>query len=391
VSSVSYAPLRCVPVRAREVGHSVPQSFPQSLRAPPPDPLHRIRKAYLTSASVATIRSSPLCAVSRMSEPENSCATEAVEWSVPLHVGAIFIILAASFLGVATTLIGDTFPKLKVNEYVLGLLKTFGTGIVLSCGMIHMLLPAAESLANPCLPQSVFGEDGYPAYAYAISLAAVLFMQQLEMHLSSRWRPHTGPADSSETGASAPLVAKPPGNATTVLVDAFSAEFSLTVHSIFVGLAVGVVSDEELTSLLVALVFHQFFEGIALGARLCKAPMSLAFRYFLAFVFAIAAPVGQAAGVGVMAGSILNTAGETFLLVQGIFDSLCAGLLLHVGFSLLLKDLPEDVEKLVSMGELENSPSSGAPSKRAGTCKRISMYAALWTGAVLMAVIGKYL
>lgn len=344
---------------------------------------------------------------------------DTADWSVPMHVGAIFIVLVVSFLGIATTLIGDTFPKLRLSAYVLSLFKTFGTGIILSCAMVHMLQPAVVSFASPCLPQSVFGEDGYPAYAYAASLAAVLFMQLLDMILASRCGPHASQVKDSETGTSAPLlplplaqVADSPVQARSVLVDAFSAEFSITVHSIFVGLAVGVVSDEELAGLLVALSFHQFFEGIALGARLCKAPLSLAFRYFLACVFAIAAPAGLAAAVGVMANSVMNTAGETFLLVQGTFDALCSGLLLHVGFSLLLKDFPADVEKLQAVGssELEathsgtskesrESPAAasatGTPaptgSKCALTCKRISMHAALWVGAVLMALIGKYL
>jgi zinc transporter 1/2/3 len=347
-----------------------------------------------------------------MSDAETLCASEPVEWSVPLHVGSIFVVLAASFLGVATTLVGETFPKLRVHPYLLTLLKTFGTGIVLSCAMIHMLLPAAESFANPCMPQGVFGEDGFPAYAYAFSLAAALFLQQLEMLLASRLGKggghqqlragcRVGHSDTEPDPVSIPLTSKPSPSSTSttaVLVDAMSAELSLTVHSVFVGLAVGVVSDGELTALLVALVFHQFFEGIALGARLCRAPMSLSLRYALAVIFAIAAPVGQAAGVGVMAGSGLNTAGETFLMVQGIFDSLCAGLLLHVGFSLLLKDFPADVERLV--GDIDQAGADDASavvvaaapsSQRALTCKRLGLHAALWTGAVLMALIGKYL
>lgn len=45
-------------------------------------------------------------------------------------------------------------------------------------------------------------------------------------------------------------------------------ECGASIHSIFVGLAVGVCPDEELCTLTIAIVLHQFFEGIAIGASL---------------------------------------------------------------------------------------------------------------------------
>eukprot|EP01113_Clastostelium_recurvatum_P038223 TRINITY_DN5690_c0_g1_i1.p1 TRINITY_DN5690_c0_g1~~TRINITY_DN5690_c0_g1_i1.p1 ORF type:complete len:362 (-),score=86.85 TRINITY_DN5690_c0_g1_i1:22-975(-) len=45
--------------------------------------------------------------------------------------------------------------------------------------------------------------------------------------------------------------------------------FGLSFHSIFVGLALGVVSDDW--PLFIAILFHQFFEALALGARVARA------------------------------------------------------------------------------------------------------------------------
>ena len=42
---------------------------------------------------------------------------------------------------------------------------------------------------------------------------------------------------------------------------------SIAMHSILIGLGVGVSSDlTEIRALMIALIIHQFFEGIAIGA-----------------------------------------------------------------------------------------------------------------------------
>lgn len=45
--------------------------------------------------------------------------------------------------------------------------------------------------------------------------------------------------------------------------------FGLSFHSLFIGIALGVVTDDW--GLFAAIVFHQFFEGMALGARVARA------------------------------------------------------------------------------------------------------------------------
>ena len=61
------------------------------------------------------------------------------------------------------------FLSLQVGSYL-------GSGIMLSTAFIHLLLPASEFLSSPCLP-AVFGEEGYPAWAFLICTIAIIFMQ----------------------------------------------------------------------------------------------------------------------------------------------------------------------------------------------------------------------
>ena len=76
-------------------------------------------------------------------------------------------------------------------------------------------------------------------------------------------------------------------------IEAYLLEFAVTIHSIFIGMAIGISDDSSLNVLLPALVFHQFFEGIALGSRLADAKFgSYLQESMLILIFSISASVG---------------------------------------------------------------------------------------------------
>lgn len=96
---------------------------------------------------------------------EDPCAGAAPEVS-GLRIASIFILLACSAAGVLPALMGKRTTGLASRAITL--CKTVGTGVVLSCALIHMLLPAVESLTSECVPASV--SEDYPALAYLIAL-----------------------------------------------------------------------------------------------------------------------------------------------------------------------------------------------------------------------------
>ena len=153
-------------------------------------------------------------------------------------------------------------------------------------------------------------------------------------------------------------------------------EFGFTVHSIFIGLAVG-MATQNFVQLFIALMFHQFFEGVGLGSRLAepKLDMSNWNMFFLAFIFAISAPIGIIIGTSLV--TSINPNSPTFMLTEGVLDAFCAGILIYVGFILLFKDFPRDTE-IVAVGRYKR-------------LKRFSMYFSLWSGASLMSGLGKFL
>jgi len=104
----------------------------------------------------------------------------------------------------------------------------------------------------------------------------------------------------------------------------------IMIHSIIIGLTLVVTSGPGFTSLLLAIIFHQLFEGLTLGVRLAALPLPRhsIVPYVLAFVFAITTPIGIAIG---LVGRSLNPRGSTALLVSGVMAAISAGVLIYSG------------------------------------------------------------
>jgi solute carrier family 39 (zinc transporter), member 1/2/3 len=111
----------------------------------------------------------------------------------------------------------------------------------------------------------------------------------------------------------------------------FILEFGVIFHSIFIGLTLA-VAGEEFKTLYVVLVFHQTFEGLGLGARLAVTPWPKQKSwtpYVLAVAYGLSTPLAIAAGLGVK--ETYAAGGRTTLIINGVFDSISAGILIYIG------------------------------------------------------------
>jgi zinc transporter 1/2/3 len=111
----------------------------------------------------------------------------------------------------------------------------------------------------------------------------------------------------------------------------FILEFGVIFHSVFVGLTLAVAGAEFIT-LYIVIVFHQTFEGLGLGARLATVPWPTSKRwtpYILGLSYGLSTPIAIAIGLGVR--NTYPPESETTLYVNGIFDSISAGILIYTG------------------------------------------------------------
>ncbi|KAH9620999.1 hypothetical protein KSS87_021902 [Heliosperma pusillum] len=106
-------------------------------------------------------------------------------------------------------------------------------------------------------------------------------------------------------------------------------ELGILSHSILIGLSLGVShSPCTIRPLVAALSFHQFFEGFALGGCIAQAQFKNLHSMIMACFFALTTPGGIAVGIGLA--SFYNPASPRALVIEGILDSMSAGILIYM-------------------------------------------------------------
>jgi zinc transporter 1/2/3 len=264
-----------------------------------------------------------------------------------------------------------------VPSWVFFVAKYFGSGVIVATAFIHLLAPANEALGHVCLT-GVIAAYPWPEGIALMTIFLMFFLELMVMrygnfggdhdhdgHSHTTHPPATNgdqlslgeetkisPQDSDATphvrgddhlGHQRDHVANGeldrdweaqkiiPEIYTAQLTAVFILEFGVIFHSIFIGLTLAVAGDEFIT-LYIVLVFHQTFEGLGLGARLAEVPWPASKRwtpYLLALGYGISTPIAIAIGLGVR--ESFAPEGRTTLLVNGVFDSISAGILIYTG------------------------------------------------------------
>jgi zinc transporter 1/2/3 len=151
-------------------------------------------------------------------------------------------------------------------------------------------------------------------------------------------------------------------------------EAGILFHSIFIGMALSVATGTSFAVLLVAISFHQTFEGFALGSRISaiRFPAGSARPWLMAFAYGTTTPIGQAIGLAIH--RLYDPASQTGLLTVGFMNAISSGLLLFAGLvELLAEDFLSDESYVTLQGK-----------------RRLQACASVVSGAALMALVGAW-
>ncbi|KAI0809952.1 zip family zinc transporter [Xylaria sp. FL0064] len=151
-------------------------------------------------------------------------------------------------------------------------------------------------------------------------------------------------------------------------------EAGILFHSVFIGMAVSVATGPPFVVFLIAIAFHQTFEGLALGSRIAAVqfPRSSLRPWLMVLAYGVTTPVGQAIGLGVH--TLYDPKSQTGLLMVGFMNAVSSGLLLFAG---LVQLLAEDF-----LTEKSYKTLKGKRRRNAGL--------AVFAGATLMALVGAF-
>ncbi|KAL7624636.1 high-affinity Zn(2+) transporter zrt1 [Parahypoxylon ruwenzoriense] len=278
------------------------------------------------------------------------CSRRDRDYNIPLRIGLLFVILATSFIGV----VGPIFLKPVLPskfQMIFVILKQFGTGVIIATAFVHLFTHAELMFNNECL-----GELGYEATTAAIVMAGLFLAFAIENathRLAQRFWKRTQYNDE--------------------VVGVAVLEAGIIFHSLLIGLTLVVAGDSFFVTLFVVILFHQMFEGIALGTRIASVgqhardagehanhattagnkiassqespavdisrdptnesnnleSLSLSKKLLMAAAFALITPVGMAIGIGVL--RQFNGNDPHTLIALGTLDALSAGILVWVG------------------------------------------------------------
>ncbi|KAI8986382.1 Zinc/iron permease [Pilobolus umbonatus] len=312
------------------------------------------------------------------------------DYNMRMRVAAIFIILGTSAIGIFTPIILRLFsPQGKGGfvDWILQVGKFFGTGVILSTAFIHLFAAATSNFESECLDESWHKYHSYAGIFCMFASFAIQLLEVAALANLTRLREQKLAANKSlalEKGTLNIEKGKQEDHghvhsAGLLEEDAFKhvgtliLEFGIAMHSVIIGITLSTVATAEFNTLLIALVFHQFFEGIALGTRIndLKIP-GWRKPLLMGLIFIVMTPIGSAIGIGVH--SSFNPFSSASIITSGVLDAISAGILIYNGF--------------VSLMSLEITHSK--QFHRDTRFNRLTCLFAMYCGAGFMSLLGKW-
>ncbi|XP_030854568.1 zinc transporter ZIP1-like isoform X2 [Strongylocentrotus purpuratus] len=281
-----------------------------------------------------------------------------------------------------------------ITRRVISLLNSVAAGIFLSIALVH-LLPDVRMIFDKALNITHGGEvEGggmamgfdWTGFTAGVGFLFVVFVEQLVMwclessertdntasDTSHPVKPTTGESDTDGHGDYGALRQQSPSEcqseaSITVLqpLTSFRAIvllFSLSLHGLFEGLALGLQLEEQDTiDLLIAISIHKGIESFTVLLRFAQLPGRHVLKWSCLIIFSLTSPIGIGIGIPLADPSVDADA----LLVNGILQGLATGTFMFVTFVELL------------------------PAELAGKGDRLLKYTCLIAGFGLMCVLTK--
>ncbi|CEP10092.1 hypothetical protein [Parasitella parasitica] len=308
----------------------------------------------------------------------------------------------------------------SVRDWALTAGKFFGTGVIIATAFIHMLPEALEHFDSECIGE---GWHSYHAFGGLFCMIASFLLQIIELaaisnldaiaqrnadaaaaaaHSTSNTIKNGNVEEYADARLNEKSIVDPSSNISQIArsqhehnhtginedghvhsagfleneqsirnIGTFILELGIVMHSIIIGITLGCTDSSSFQTLLIALVFHQFFEGIALGTRIndlqCKTWTK---PVLMGLLFICMTPIGVGIGIGIR--SSINP--PAAILAQAILDSLSAGILLYNAY--------------VSLMSIEINHNVGFRKSSLG--RKAFCFLCMYLGAALMSVLGAW-
>ncbi|CAN1327856.1 Zinc transporter 1 [Linum perenne] len=300
------------------------------------------------ASSILTLFHSPFTSL-----PCNCDSATAAAASNSGALAAVSSPLFYKLVAICSILIASAIGKLFF------LIKAFAAGVILATGFVHILPDAFESLSSPCLSENPWSRFPFPGFVAMVSAVITMIIDTLATSYFKGEQFREGKGVLPRSGSSGDLETNGGGGGDVNVhhhhhthatgshghshdsdllrhrVVSQVLELGIVVHSVIIGISLGASgSTKTIKPLVAALTFHQFFEGLGLGACLSQASFRFRVASMMVAFFSFTTPIGIAAGICIA--RIYSESSQTTLVVGGLMNSASAGILIYMALVDLL-------------------------------------------------------
>ncbi|GFP81678.1 zinc transporter 1 [Phtheirospermum japonicum] len=279
--------------------------------------------------------------------------------ALKFKLAAIASILTAGAIGISLPILGRKVPALRPENDMFFMIKAFAAGVILATGFVHILPDAFETLTSPCLGENPWGKFPFVGFVAMLAAIGTLMVDTFattfykNMHFNNAKQVdhvvdeeaaghdghvhvHTHATHGHAHGATVP--SHDDMSITDLVRQRIISqvlELGIVVHSVIIGISLGASQSlDTIKPLLAALSFHQFFEGMGLGGCISQAKFKSVTTTIMMLFFSLTTPIGIGVGIGIS--SVYKENSPKALIVEGIFNSASAGILIYMALVDLL-------------------------------------------------------
>jgi zinc transporter 1/2/3 len=273
-------------------------------------------------------------------------------YNVSQQVGGLFLVIAASVLGIVSSYVlarqGDkaNCANSRAMAAAIVFVKGLSCGVVISVALVHLVSEAYEGFESA-------GWGDFGAWPMVFVMVGIYMMTAFDLighrFYANKSKCVEGASDQEHGHGHAhgavvsddAVMTKDGVAVTSLRVTAIIVEGGILLHSIIIGLDLGLQPEDSWAVILTAIALHQFLEGIMLGQVLgdLRNADRLSSRgkiWCMMLSFTLTTAVGIAIGIIVRTSMGAFEEPKSLDLAIAILNSLAGGLLLYMGIASLL-------------------------------------------------------
>nr|XP_043624290.1 zinc transporter 5-like [Erigeron canadensis] len=300
----------------------------------------------------------PILITTQVFADDCTCETEEIAGNknkaLEFKLIALVSILIAGCIGVSLPFAGKVVPALRPEKYSFFVVKAFAAGVILATGFIHILPDAFKNLTSRCLKEHPWRDFPFTGLVAMVATIATLLFETLSTAYQQRVQTEivaklvgSGGDEENKGGiVGAHMHTRHVHSHGSMLqidnseihryrIVSQVLELGIIVHSVIIGLSLGASkSPKTIKPLIVALSFHQFFEGLGLGGCIFQADINSLAVTLMGTLFALTTPGGIV--IGILVSNTYDENSPTALIVQGVLNAAASGILIYMALVDLL-------------------------------------------------------